>query len=147
MKFHPNTFIIYHNLGYSIGQVRLILQPYFPKPIGRAIGTTPGPAPPEHLAYVQYFTYSHVTQQSGVSVPLVHTALNMYEVRRSNPRVGGIPKGDIIALSSLWQPIQLIPKFNGAEADRSLTCDNVLEKSAAFYINSFSDNQIYQTVY
>jgi hypothetical protein len=71
----------------------------------------------------------------------------MYEVRRSNPRTGGIPKGDIIPISSLWQPIQLVPKFNGASADRSLTCDNILNKCTAFYVNSFCDNQIYQTVY
>jgi hypothetical protein len=106
-------------------------------------------APQEHLAYVQYFTYSHFTPlgRSGTPTPLVNKALNMYEVKRSNPRVGGIPKGDIVPLSTLWQPIQLVPKFNGAEADRSLNCDNVLEKSASFYVNSFSDNQIYQTVY
>jgi hypothetical protein len=132
-------------LGYSIGQVRLILQPYYSPKKGSHTGITP----PEHLAYVQYFTYSNCTQQgtSRAPVPLVNKALNMYEVRRSNPRAGGIPKGDIIPLSSLWQPIQLVPKFNGAKADRSLTCDNVLEKCAAFYMNSFSDNQIYQTVY
>jgi hypothetical protein len=134
-------------LGYSIGQVRLILQPYYPKKRGRSreIITTP----PEHLAYVQYFTYSHFTQpgRSETPTPLVHKALNMYEVKRSNPRAGGIPKGDIIPLSSFWQPIQLVPKFSGAEADRSLNCDNVLEKCTSFYVNSFSDNQIYQTVY
>jgi hypothetical protein len=129
--------------------VRLILQPCYPKPIGRPTGTTL--APSEHLAYVQYFTYAHVTQQgqSGSPTPLVDPALNMYEVRRSNRSscMGRVPKGDIIPLSSMWQPIQLIPKFNGGEADRSLTCDNVLDKCAAFYINSFSDNQVYQTVY
>jgi hypothetical protein len=104
---------------------------------------------PEPLAYVQYFSYTHFThpRQSQIPIPVVNTALNMYEVRRSNPRAGGIPKGDIIPLSSLWQPIQLVPKFNGAEADRSLTCDNILEKCSAFYVNSFHDNQIYQTVY
>jgi hypothetical protein len=127
----------------------LILQPYYPPKIGRPKGTAA--SPPEHLAYVQYFTYAHFDQQSRsrTPIPLVNKALNMYEVRRSNPRAGGTPKGDIVPLSSFWQPIQLIPKFNGAEADRSLNCDNVLpvEKSAAFYVNSFSDNQIYQTVY
>jgi hypothetical protein len=129
--------------------VRLIIQPYYPKKVGksRRIVSTP----PIHLAYVQYFTYSHFTHQgrskSVTPVPHVDEALNMYEVRRSNPRVGGIPKGDIVPLSSFWQPIQLIPKFNGAEADRSLNCNNVLERSTVFYVNSFSDNQIYQTVY
>jgi hypothetical protein len=127
--------------------VRLILQPYHPKKIGRCreIISTPS----EHLAYVQYFTYSHFSQQnqSEAPIPLVNKALNMYEVRRSNPRVCGLPKGDIIPLSSFWQPIQLVPKFNGAEADRLLTHDNVLERSTAFYVNSFSDNQVYQTVY
>jgi hypothetical protein len=129
-------------VGYSVGQLRLILQPFYPS-------SKINSAPPEHLAYVQYFTYSHPTQRgpSGDHIPLANTALNMYEVRRSNSRMGGVPKGDIIPLSSLWQPIQLIPKFNKARADRFLTCDNVLEKCSAFYVNSFSDNQVYQTVY
>jgi hypothetical protein len=129
--------------------VRLIIQPYYPKKIGRsrALRTIPNP---EHLAYVQYFTYSHFAHQgslSGTPTPQVDQALNMYEVRRSNPRAGGVPKGDIVSLHSFWQPIQLIPKFVGAKADRSLSCDNVLEKSTTFYVNSFTDNHIYQTVY
>jgi hypothetical protein len=134
-------------LGYSIGQVRLILQPYYSKTRGRPNGILP--PPPEHLTYIQHFSYSHFTQcdNSSVPVPVVNPALNMYEVRHSNPRVGGIPKGDIIPLSSVWQPVQLIPKFSGPEADKSLTCNNILEKCAAFYVNSFCDNQIYQTVY
>jgi hypothetical protein len=127
--------------------VCLIIQPYYPKSVGRPTGIIHASAPPEHLAYVQYFNFSHVIQQGDTLIPQVNKALNMYEVRRSNLRVGGIPKGDIIPLSLLWQPVQLVPKFNGAEADRSLTCDNVLEKCTAFYVNSFSDNQIYQTVY
>jgi hypothetical protein len=128
----------------------LILQPYYPRGRGRSAGNIlPASAPSEQLAYVQYFTYSHFTQQgrSETAIPLVNKALNMYEVKRSNVRAGGIPKGDCIPLSSLWQTVQLVPKFTGAEADRSLNCDNVLEKSPAFYVNSFSDNQIYQTVY
>jgi hypothetical protein len=127
--------------------VRLILQPYYLKKTGRPSETIP--PDPEHLAYVQYFMYAHFTQhgRSGTPIPLADKALNMYEVKRSNPRVGGVPKGDIVPLSSFWQPIQLVPKFHGAEADRSLNCNNVLEKSTSFYVNSFSDNQIYQTVY
>jgi hypothetical protein len=143
------VFIIsWGQIGYSIGQVRLIIQPYYPRKRGRsrAFKTIPNP---EYLAYVQHFTYSHVTHEgwSGTPIPQVNQALNMYEVRRSNPPAGGVAKGDIIPLTSFWQPIQLIPKFTGAEADRSLDCNNVLEKSTAFYVNSFSDNQIYQTVY
>jgi hypothetical protein len=141
--------MVFYLLGYSIGQVRLIIQPHYPKKMGRKRETIF--TPPAHLAYVQHFTYSYFTQQgrskSGTPLPQVNKALNMYEVRRSNPRTGGIPKGDIVPLSTFWQPIQLIPKFNGAEADRLLNCDNVLEKITSFYVNSFSDNQVYQTVY
>jgi hypothetical protein len=142
--------LIYYYVGYSIGQVHLILQPYYPRRRGRSRGNIlPASKPSEQLAYVQYFTYSHFTQQIklGTATPLVNKALNMYEVKQSNARAGGVPKGDFIPLSSLWQPVQLVPKFTGAEADRSLNCDNVLEKSPAFYVNSFSNNQIYQTVH
>jgi hypothetical protein len=109
-------------LGYSIGQLCLILQPFYPRPRGRPVGiNTPSSClrlpELEPLAYVQYFSYSHPphSRQSQISTPIVNTALNMYEVHRSNPRTGGIPKGDIIPISSLWQPIQLVPKFNGGE--------------------------------
>jgi hypothetical protein len=97
--------------GYS-SQLHLILQPFYVKPKSRQGGISPPPQ--ESLAYVQHFSYSHLTLQrhSQTAIPVVNNALNMYEVHCSNPHAGGIPKGD-----------------------------------TTFYVNSFCDSQIYQTVY
>lgn len=54
--------------------------------------------------------------------------------------------GDIIELSRVRQAIQLIPKM-GAQADRQLTSTNSLEACSEYYINNFSDKEVYFSVF
>ena len=55
-------------------------------------------------------------------------------------------KGDVIPLTDIWQVVHLIPKFDGP-ADRALTPENCLERARQFYLNPFSEDQVFQMVY
>lgn len=115
-----------------MAQVRLIFQPAYRK--GEA---------DFHYAYVEYFDF---TSRDSNGVPKTEADYDMFLVKRARPRSNNVPKGDVILLSDLWQPVELVPKF-GNEADRLLTPRNVLTKPNAWYLNNFWNKHCYQTIY
>ena len=55
-------------------------------------------------------------------------------------------KGLIIPLTTIWRPVELIPKF-GNMCNKDWTCDTAVEHSKEFYLNCFADKSTYIEVY
>ena len=122
--------------GHALVQVCLIMQPA--QPLSDLVTTDP-------VVYVHYFTPVTTVRHGSIQISVAEPALKMYCFKKhlqSNKTV----KGDIIPLSNIWQAVQLIPKFDGL-ADRTLNSENCLAKSKQFYLNTFSEDQVFQTVY
>lgn len=115
-----------------MAQVRLIFQPVYPKDRVNF-----------HYAYIEYFDF--VSRDSN-GVPKTEIDFDMFLVRRARPRSNNVPKGDVIRLSDVWQPVELVPKFDH-EADRLLTPHNVLDRPKAWYLNCFWNKHCYQSIY
>ncbi|KAK6969290.1 hypothetical protein R3P38DRAFT_3243615 [Favolaschia claudopus] len=118
--------------GYRVGQVRVIFS-LKPDHIRSFFGN--GVSPPQHLAYVEWF--SPFTSQ-----PEPHHL--MYKVRRSLK--DGIRSAGIVPVANIRRSVHLLPKF-GPVAPSHWTSANVLEKCPAFFVNCFSDRHIYTTLY
>ncbi|KAK7036999.1 hypothetical protein R3P38DRAFT_3311637 [Favolaschia claudopus] len=118
--------------GYRVGQVRVIFS-LKPDHIRSFFGN--GVSPPQHLAYVEWF--SPFTSQ-----PEPHHL--MYKVRRSLK--DGIRSAGIVPVANIRRSVHLLPKF-GPVAPSHWTSANVLEECPAFFVNCFSDRHIYTTLY
>ena len=57
-------------------------------------------------------------------------------------RSNGSYLGDIVPLSQLRGPVQLIPVF-GDKADKHFTAYNSLHFSSEFFLNTYSDKEIF----
>lgn len=100
------------------------------------------------LAYVQYFKPppgSIKTSESGERFHATEESLKMFQVVRSL-RSDGTRKGEIIKLTDIWRPVQLIPKF-GKICPDEWTCETAVELAKAYFVNCFLDKETYQTVY
>lgn len=118
-----------------MAQLRCILRPVYPD--GRKSPT---------LAYVEYFQRGHnSTSTKGPKGHIPDLNINMYRVTR-HLRDDGSRMGDIIELTDIWRPIQLVPRF-GPVCPPEWNCDNAVELAKEFYVNQFWDKQIYCDVY
>ncbi|KAF9787519.1 hypothetical protein BJ322DRAFT_1003262 [Thelephora terrestris] len=106
--------------GYRIGQIRVI----FSLPGGEAQGS------PEHLAYVEWF--------SDFTAP--ENDHGMHKLKRSAQDGGSV--ASIVPVSSIRRSAHLFPKF-GQAVPEDWTSENVLEKCSVFYLNQFSDRNMY----
>lgn len=97
------------------------------------------------VVYVQYFAPVLAQGRGMDRIAVVEAALKMSKFRR-HLRGDGSVKGDIIPIADIWQVTHLIPSFEGI-ADHELTSENCLLKAKQWYLNSFSEDQVYQTVY
>jgi hypothetical protein len=58
------------------------------------------------------------------------------------------PDGDIIPVESISRFVQLIPRFGPTIGQQTLlTAANSMDSCKSFYVNSFADKEIYQSVY
>jgi hypothetical protein len=114
--------------GYRVAQVRLLFRPY--------LDDTSHPAHNRPLAYVQWFSRPK---------PAAEKDICMYVVSRED-RPGRSRRGDVIDMTSIARFVQLIPKF-GSVASNHLTTENTMELCRDFWINSFADKEIYQSVW
>ena len=69
----------------------------------------------------------------------------MYMLKRAL-RADGSRIGDIVPLSRLRIPVEIIPRF-GKKADLRLTRHNSLEYTSEFYLNKYSDKEILYSVF
>ncbi|KAG2122736.1 hypothetical protein DEU56DRAFT_745840 [Suillus clintonianus] len=123
-----DTAIVVTNAGYSwpssrlsghtVAQIRLIM-----RPIGKS--GTQWPWKDQFLTYVQRFDL--LSDRDPI------TQLHLLKrAKRSN----GNRMGDVIPVSQLRAPVNLIPRF-GAAADKRLTAYNSMEHAAEFWLNEF----------
>ena len=87
-------------------------------------------SPPEHLAYVEWF--------SKFSTP--ESNHQMYRVKHSIQN--GERVASVIPVSSIRRSVHLFPKFGRVVPD-DWTSENVLEKCSTFYLNPFVDRNMY----
>jgi hypothetical protein len=97
-----------------------------------------------YLAYVERFDV--VPQQMSLSpnspkgiVP--DPVTQQYVLKRAH-RVGGHRFGDVVPLTQLRGPVQLVPRF-GSQADPHLTMENSHECSGEFWLNKYSDKNMF----
>jgi len=116
-------------VGYRVAQIRMIFS------LQAAAKSTE--LHQKLLAYVQWFSKPQRQAEGGI---------NMYRVERV--MAGRHPKGDIIALDSVWRPVQLIPHFGQrVMGEERLNMFTSMEICRYFYINSFADKETYQAIY
>ena len=115
--------------GYHIGQVHVIFS--LPEqshctlfPIGKEV--------PKHLVYIEWYT-------AFTEDPNLHTLL--FKVSPLKER-DGRRICSIIPLANIWWSVHLIPKF-GAVAPQEWTSSMVLNLANTFYVNSFTDMNLY----
>ncbi|EIN13427.1 hypothetical protein PUNSTDRAFT_56509 [Punctularia strigosozonata HHB-11173 SS5] len=125
-----------HIHPYRVAQVRAIftlpqhaIERWFPSNTSH-----PGPPPPKHLAYVEWFT-------PFAARP--HSSHGMYKIRRSyqnNRRLASV-----IDIQCIYRSVHLIPCF-GPEVPLQWTSFNVLDECDNFYVNCFTDRHTYITL-
>ncbi|KAH9952382.1 hypothetical protein BC827DRAFT_1262644 [Russula dissimulans] len=128
---HGQQDSIYGKDGHRIAQVRVVFQ--FPS---RAISTlflSSVITLPEHLAYVEWFSYIPRTCDNNHG---------LYRLSCLMHNVNGQWQASIIHVDSILSSIHLLPWFtqNSLQGTNSFT---VLENSHSFYINPFSDVDSY----
>lgn len=69
----------------------------------------------------------------------------MYKIVRS-VRSDGSRRGLIIRLTDTWRPVEVVPHF-GKECPEEWTACNAVELAKEFYVNNFSDKEIFQNIY
>ncbi|KAG1835925.1 hypothetical protein DFJ58DRAFT_719208 [Suillus subalutaceus] len=104
--------------GHTVAQIRLIM-----RPIGKS-GTS-WSWKDQFLSYVQHFDISHDRD-----------ATTQLHVLKRSKCSNGVRMGDVIPLSQLRAPINLVPRF-GATADKHLTVYNSMEHAAEFWLNEY----------
>ena len=108
------------SIGYRVGQIRVVFS------LPRAEAQVPS----EHLAYVEWFTkFTFPENDHG-----------MHKLKRSME--GGEHVASIIPVSSIRCSVHLFPKF-GQVVPEDWTSDNVLEKCSTFYLNPFTNRNMY----
>ncbi|KAG1893322.1 uncharacterized protein F5891DRAFT_1131322 [Suillus fuscotomentosus] len=106
--------------GHTVAQIRLIM-----RPIGKS--STQWSWKDQFLTYVQHFDILN-DRDPTMQLHLLKRA------KRSN----GNRMGDVIPVSQMRAPINLIPRF-GAIADVRLTAYNSMEHATEFWLNEFWD--------
>jgi hypothetical protein len=89
------------------------------------------PSPPEHLAYVEWFTPFRAEPEMSSK---------MYKVARSVRDTSRL--ASIIPVHAIEQSIHLIP-LPGCHIPREWSCNTVLEHCNTFLVNPFTDRRTY----
>ena len=99
------------------------------------------------FAYVQPFKPCPGTmhwQDNGERHHVPDYFIEMFRVTRRilNKRRAG----EVVPLTDIWMSVELVPVF-GKRCKRHWTSRSAIEESAEFYLNCFSDKEVYQNVY
>ena len=123
----------YISIGYRVAQVRVVFQ--LSASVMSELFDFGKGAPPEHLAYVEWFSRFPGAPESDSG---------MYRVTRSIRN--GRRNASIIPVASVRRSIHLFPRF-GPVAPRHWSSFNVLEECSTFYVNPWTDRHTYITVF
>jgi hypothetical protein len=100
------------------------------------------------LCYVENFSFAGRRAEDGSR--LEERDVDMYLLRRQfrSQVVGNgarMRMGDIIPLTDIAQAVDIVPVY-GAQKDPQITTKNSLDLPMNFYLNCFSDKEIYHTI-
>lgn len=71
--------------------------------------------------------------------------IDMYKVQRAH-RADGTRIAEIMDLSQLWRPVELIP-FMGESCDKTWTCETSTELAEELWVNCFHGKEDFQVLY
>ncbi|KAG2105843.1 uncharacterized protein F5147DRAFT_746400 [Suillus discolor] len=111
--------------GHTIGQIRLIM-----RPVGRI--NTDWSWKDRLLVYVYRFDGTTSARDP---------AMQLHSIRRAKCS-NGMLVGDIVPLTQIKAPVNLIPCF-GASADSRFTSQNSMEHTSEFWVNKFWDKNTF----
>lgn len=97
--------------------------------------------------YSEFFKFSsqHTQRVDGVTVFAPVPNIEMFLLHR-HLRSDGIRRvGDIVKLTDVREFVELVPRF-GKRMDKNINCNNSLELSDSFYLNSFADKETYHSI-
>ncbi|KAL7279210.1 hypothetical protein ACG7TL_007050 [Trametes sanguinea] len=117
--------------GYRVGQVRLV----FKLPRKSHARLFPGLDPPEHLAYVEWFTA--FTQPDPIH--------GMYKISRSIRARDGARLASVIEVRNIRRSCHLFPQF-GTVVPRDWSSSNVLERCSTFWVSPFTDRHTFMII-
>lgn len=121
-------------------QVNLIFRPYWIASAEVTDDNFP------YLVYGQRFDIvSQLPSPAALPAKIPDPVTGMYVVKRAL-RTDGSRLGDVFPLSRLRVPVELCPRF-GQKADSRLTATNSFEYTSEFYLNKYSDKQVFHSVY
>ena len=99
------------------------------------------------LCYVQNFSFAGRRAEDGGR--LEEHDVDMYLLRRQfRSQVENSARvriGDIISLTDIMRAVDIVPVY-GRQKDPHITAKNSLEVPVDFYLNCFSDKEIYHTI-
>ena len=102
-------------------------------------------APKKNCNGVLFFAYVQPFKTMASAKNMADSDIKMYKLVR-DLRSDRTRKGLIVPLTSIWRPVELIPKF-GKMCNKDWTCDTAVECSKEFYLNCFTDKATYHEVY
>lgn len=115
-----------------MGRIRIVFS--MPPSIRAQVFANPQVA--EHLAYVEWYTDlpSRPDPNHG-----------LYKISPQRDQQGGGVIGSIIPVSDILRSVHLFPVF-GPYAPSDWTPTNVLDRCHSFYLNPFTDRELYRLI-
>ncbi|KAN0136268.1 hypothetical protein V8E53_005873 [Lactarius tabidus] len=126
-----DTALVKNGSTIRVVQIRVVFQ--LPNSALSSIFLSSRPAPPVHLAYVEWFSPPSMTDESH----------GMYRISRSYRNDRRV--ASVIPLAEVCRSVQLFPAF-GPVIPQEWRSSTVLEKCRTFYINPFLDRHMYQNL-
>ena len=117
-------------IGYYVGRIRVVfsIPARFHSHLFKHTVTVP-----HHLAYVQW--YSKLTEPDPIH--------GLFKLRPQKDS-GGNWVCSIVPVANIRRSVHLLPKF-GPAVPAEWTSSNVLDKCSVFYLNTYTDRQIFRS--
>ncbi|KAH9034171.1 hypothetical protein EDB84DRAFT_1669337 [Lactarius hengduanensis] len=137
-----NLLAVFANSNVSMDtqvvQVRMVFQP---------ISREPSDSIPL-LCYVQKFSFAGRRAEDGTRSKEQNVGMCLLRRQFRTPTVGSGERtrmGDITPITDIARAVDIVPVY-GAQMDPQITAENSLDIPTDFYLNDFSDKEIYYTL-